>query len=289
MRLRWFDRLTVLLGIAVIGTTTEFALAQADDHGDDRDTATILDYDIAQSGTIDAAFSDVDVFRVDLQGRATVQFRSTRNVDTIGTLYDSEGGYLTSHDDIDLGGGNLNFLITTELDRGVYYLAVEGFGVGDYDVLSRFDLIGDDHGDTFGSSTVLPLGPRIAGNMNYKGDEDWFRIDFPVRTYAEVHTVSQSPVITELHYPTGDGFLRPELNNATRGTTRFRWYGTWEGTYYVAIVGSVSAYNIRVEADDTGCAVAVVQMMPEDFDVLEQDSPLVSTPKMEAPSATNVE
>ena len=267
-------RLSIVVGVA-IAAGGQLSWGQVDDHGDGRSEATRVDFGVAQTGTIDSLF-DVDVFRVDLQGRARVQFRSTMALDTLGRLYDSEGRFITSADDIDLFAGNTNFLITTELDRGVYYLEVEGFDLGDYGVLVRFDLIGDDHGDTFGSSTIVPLGPRLAGNVNDVADVDWFRLDFPVRTYADVYTVSQNPVVTALFHPDGDDVF-PNSNNRGSGTRNNRWFGDWEGTYYLAISGAVSAYNIRVEAEDTGCEVAAVQIAPARFEI-PVDAPLVSTP-----------
>ncbi|MCY4514450.1 MAG: hypothetical protein OXC69_04855 [Candidatus Tectomicrobia bacterium] len=249
-----------LVTITLAITAASTAMAQQDDHGNNRDTATRIQYDIAQPGTIHASF-DVDYFRVDLQGRARVQFRSTMDLDTIGTLYDSEGNFITSVDDI--GPGDFNFLITEELDRGVYYLKVEGFGnadIGDYQVLTRFNLSGDDHGNTYGSSTIVPLGPRIAGSVNNSSDDDWFRVDFPVRTYAEVITTSQNPISTDLYFP-DQGSVRPHPDNGGT-TTRHRWFGDWHGTFYFRVSGSVSAYNVRVEADDIGCGVAVSPLLP---------------------------
>ena len=275
--------LSIVVGAAVV-VGGQCSWGQTDDHGDGRSTATRIDYGIAQTGSIDSLF-DVDVFRVDLHGRARVQFRSTMALDTLGRLYDSEGLFITSHDDIDLAAGNVNFLITAELDRGIYYLEVEGYDLGDYGVLARFDLIGDDHGDTFGSSTIVPLGPRVAGNVNDRADVDWFRLDFPVRTYADVYTVSQKDVVTALYHPRGGDDVSPNPNNRTLGTRNFRWFGDWEGTYYLAVSGAVSAYNVRVEADDTGCSVATVQ--PVRFEV-PVDAPLVSTPLTGVSGAADV-
>ena len=142
------------------------------------------------------------------------------DVDTVGMLCDREEFLVSTNDDI--GGGNLNFLITEELDRGVYYLEVSGasFDTGDYQVLARFDLIGDDHGGTIRSSSILPLGPRVAGNMNDPDDVDWFRLDFPVGTYAELRTVSQNPVTTNVLAFYGDAILnlvacRPRITCGT--------------------------------------------------------------------------
>ncbi len=228
-------------------------LAQTDDHGDNRATATRLNYDIAASGSLGIP-GDVDVFRVDLQGSARVEFRSTMGLDTVGTLYDSEGEVIATADDIDPSTGNFNFQIKEDLERGVYYLEVGGFEMrtGDYQVLTRFDLTGDDHGDTFGASSILPIGPRFAGSINDEEDVDWFRVDFPTATFAEVHTVSQNPVMTELYIPQDDGTLELYEAGAQPDVGQV-WHGTWLGTSYFKVSGEVSAYNIRVEAEEPAC------------------------------------
>ena len=271
--------LTRLLTIVVTMGAACSALAQQDDHGDNRDTAARLHYDIAQSGTLESS-ADVDYFRVDLQGRARVELRSTMNLDAVGTLYDSEGGLITSADDIDPSAGNYNFSITEELERGVYYLEVAGFtssDIGDYQVLARFDLGDDDHGDTFGSSSILALGPRVAGSINNSSDVDWFRIDFPVSTYAEVITASQNPIAVELYFAQNDGTVLPFGSEGELVRDQV-WHGTFdEGTYYFGISGSVSAYNIRVEAEDIGCEVALSPLSRVELSEFELAVPVSST------------
>ena len=241
--------LTVALAVFVPGA----ALAQADDHGDSRATATRLHYDIAESGSLESS-GDVDYFRVDLQGSARVEFRSTMNLDTVGTLFDSEGEMVATADDINASAGNYNFRIKEDLDRGVYYLEVSGFEnrTGNYQVLTRFDLEGDDHGDTFGSSSILPIGPRFAGSINHEDDVDWFRVDFPTAMFAEVRTESQNPVLTELYVPQDDGTLELYEAGAQPDVGQV-WHGIWRGTSYFKVSGEVSAYNIRVEAEEASC------------------------------------
>ncbi|MCY4514451.1 MAG: hypothetical protein OXC69_04860 [Candidatus Tectomicrobia bacterium] len=254
--------LTRFLTIALAICVPCAAIAQSDDHGDNRATATRLNYDIAESGSLESP-GDVDYFRIDLQGRASVEFRSTMDLDTVGTLFDSEGTEVSTADDIDLAAGNFNFRITEELERGVYYLEVAGSAssTGDYQVLARFDLAGDDHGDSFGASSILPLGPRVAGSVNNPDDVDWFRIDFPVSTFAEVRTVSQHPISTNLYIPQDDGSL--EFFDAGAEPLRDQvWHGTWHGTYYFEVSGAVSAFNIRANAENTGCDVAASQSTP---------------------------
>ena len=245
--------LTRFLTMAIAVCVPCAVMAQADEHGDNRATATRLHYDIAESGSLQTP-GDVDVFRVDLQGSARVEFRTTMDLDTVGTLYDSEGEVIATADDIDAPSGNYNFRITENLERGVYYLEVAGFEMrtGSYQVLARFDLEGDDHGDTFGASSILPVGPSYAGSINDEDDVDWFRVDFPVPTIAEVQIRSQNPVLAELYVPQDDGSL--EIYDAgTQPDVGPVWHGTWLGTSYFKVSGEISAYNITVVAEEPAC------------------------------------
>ncbi|MCY4652719.1 MAG: PPC domain-containing protein [Dehalococcoidia bacterium] len=216
---------------------------------------------------------DVDYFRLDLQGRARVEIRTTMDLDTVGTLFDSEGEVIATSDDISPSTGNYNFRITEDLERGVYYLEVAGYSLsesGDYQVLARFDLAGDDHGDTFGSSSLLPLGPRLAGSVNDPNDIDWFRLDLPVTTLATVTTSSQDPVSVQLYLPNNDGTVQP-YGGKVQPFRITQWHGTFqEGTYYFAVSGEVSAYNVRVEAEDIGCKVAPSSLSPVELSEFDQ-------------------
>ena len=92
-----------------------------DDHGDTRLSSTVIQrYGVSEPGRLNLA-GDIDMFRLDLQGRAEVEMRTSGVLDTHGELYDDRGGLLTQDDD---GGSDLNFRIVATLAGGVYYLAV---------------------------------------------------------------------------------------------------------------------------------------------------------------------
>ena len=60
-----------------------------DDHGDARLASTRIEhYGVSEIGHLES-MGDVDVFRLDLQGRAEIEMRSSGALDTQGTLYDS--------------------------------------------------------------------------------------------------------------------------------------------------------------------------------------------------------
>ena len=103
-------------------------------------------------GTI-ADTTDVDVFRIDLAGKAAVTFATAGPTDTRGVLRDGAGEMLAS-DDASGPGGN-NFRITADLAPGTYYLDVSG-ATGNYAVNAELQTAGV-HGDTAALSTLLTL------------------------------------------------------------------------------------------------------------------------------------
>lgn len=216
------------------------ALAQDDDHGDDRLASTRLTYGVSTSGNI-ASSSDVDWFRLDLQGQATLLMFSTRDLDTVGVFYDSEGNELATDDD---GGSGLNFRIEETVEGGVYYVSVSSMmDVGDYKITARIVRAGDDHGDTPGASTVLPLDTRATGKIQPAEDVDAFRIDIAASMDMRISTSGSADTTGEL-LDSGDDVVV----TATMGGvgSNFRIERCLEpGIYYLLISASdAGAYNV---------------------------------------------
>ena len=123
----------------------------ATDHGGTAETSTLMAIGPPLTGAI-ADADDVDVFRIDLAGNATLTLAAAGQTDTMGVLRNGAGDELAS---ADTGGPAMNFSITEELAPGVYYLEVSG-AAGSYAVNAL--LGGDsDHGGTAGLSTLLTL------------------------------------------------------------------------------------------------------------------------------------
>ncbi len=133
--------------------------------------------------------ADVDVFRIDLAGSASVALATAGPTDTQGVLRDGAGAMLAVDDGS--GPAGHNFRISGEFAPGVYYLEVSG-ATGSYAVSAQ--LIGEaDHGDTAALSTPLPLysdddvaSVRPSALLSTAGrihaaetDMDVFRLDIP--------------------------------------------------------------------------------------------------------------
>lgn len=169
---------------------------ESDDHGNRPLDATLYEhYGVSESGRLETT-GDADVFRLDLEGRADVEVRSSGRLDTLGILYDSDGNVLAEDDD---AGSDLNFRILRTLDGGVYYIEVASdFDVGDYKMTARIRRQGDDHGDTSGASTFLPLGVRATGRVAPAEETDVFRIEVPEATGLRAGTAGPADTVGEL-------------------------------------------------------------------------------------------
>lgn len=99
-----------------------------DDHGNTRDSATLVSIPSSTAGRINTG-TDVDFFRLSLTSGRTLTLRTTSSVDTYGLLYNSSGSIIVENDDA--SDSNTNFSITRFLPAGTYYLAVEGYSSRD--------------------------------------------------------------------------------------------------------------------------------------------------------------
>ena len=134
---------------------------------------TRLTYGVTMDAELDAG--DIDVFRFDLQGRADIEVRGSGRLDTVAELLDSEGEVIGEDDD---SGPSFNFGFRETLDGGVYYVRVSS-DVGDTGThkITAYIVREDDHGDTSGNSSVLPLGVRATARIAPATDRDVFRVE----------------------------------------------------------------------------------------------------------------
>ena len=108
----------------------------ADDHGDDRASATRVTVGSDTSGALTPG--DTDWFRVDVNSSGTLEVYTSGSLDSVGRLEDAAGSLVDSDDD---GGAGSNFRLSADVDSGAYYVRVKGFGDdedGSYTLRVRF-------------------------------------------------------------------------------------------------------------------------------------------------------
>lgn len=156
-----------------------------DDHGGSPETAANLPLGATLSGTIEPV-GDTDFFRLELSRRTTLEAYGVGvQVSQAIRICEPEQRdfdfVLGDHDEY-LGWRR------RELDAGTYFLAVRSGGLaGDYEIGVR-DVGPDDHGDSPASATELALGEIAAGDIEPKGDLDYFRFDLPRRMVVTLST-----------------------------------------------------------------------------------------------------
>ena len=101
---------------------------------DTRECADDFDLNSTVSYSIDP-IDDIDWLRIEVTQAGTLRIWTTGNTDVIAGLTDNNGNFLVIDDD---SGTGWNFEIVHDVTPGTYYLVVEGFETGPYDLHSEF-------------------------------------------------------------------------------------------------------------------------------------------------------
>ena len=221
------------------------------DHGDTRDTATLIQHGFhphfsKTAGTLTTG--DRDWFKIVTQSNGRLTIRSDGDSETTyGQLYNAGGGLLAARDDID--GKKGDFKLTRELRPGTYFIQVSGWNfaertyssTGDYTLEASWQLVlptGDGRQQATSISLPHPDPNPDAGPFPYgirsPSDVDWFRIVVPspggkldVRTSGPVNTVGQ--------LESSDGTVLTTDRNSGNGDNFRVVHDVTAGTYYVRV------------------------------------------------------
>lgn len=239
---------SLFAALAALVTGSATADLSMPDDGNTRATSTVIAFGVRSEASLETR-DDVDVFRIELQGRAEIAVQSGGTTDTMAALSDSEGGTIATNDDA--SGTNLNFRIVETLEGGVYYLTVSGANgdTGPYRVLARIQRGGDDHGDTIGASTRI-TALETAGSLRPEGDVDAFRIDVGVETGAVLRTKGPTDTVGQLQDSAGNVVAEADTGgdrgNFVIDTTLM------PGIYYLMVSakpGETGGYSVEAEFD----------------------------------------
>ena len=162
-----------------------------DDHGDDYDTATLVELGSSVDGRIEPG-DDRDVFKIDLSdatGPTDLWVYTLGELDTFGGLYDATGNLIELNDDSFFADNIRAFSIRSVVQPGVYYVIAVGFlgEPGDYTFHAQAV---DDTGGTIETAKSLGLGSRDGGTINTPSDEDYFKLDFSESKHVIIDAVS---------------------------------------------------------------------------------------------------
>ena len=237
-------------------------------------------------GTIDEAMADLDYFRIDVPRDGTdVTVRSAGGTDTAGRLLDSALAEVAAED-----GGDGNFRIDTMLDAGTYYLEVMG-EAGRYRVIASGSdpdcacaeeaMAAMDHGGTAETSTLMPIGPPLTGEIAGADDVDVFRIDLAGNASVAFAAAGPTDTVGVLRNGAGE-----ELASADGGGPAMNFGITEElapGVYYLEVSGAAGSYAVSAQlggdsdtGDTAGLSTLLTLYSQDDVDNIKP-SALLST------------
>ena len=183
------------------GTWSTTATGQPADFGSTAETAGTLLLDSPVHGVLNNV-GDVDVFRIDLAATSTVWIFTTGNSDTVAELLTSEDVIIGGDDDGDLPDSGGNFLITTSLDAGAYYLRVRGYR----NTTGAYVLQAEEMTDSTGKSDAvpLPLDGTALGSFDNSSDEDFFKLEITADTELVLRSTGRTDTVAFLSNSSGD-------------------------------------------------------------------------------------
>ena len=242
----------------------------ADDHSDIIAGATRISVGDRLNGDIEHE-GDVDLFSFRARSGYyyTIRVRHGTNPDTILTLLDSDGRFITEDDDS--GGDGEPWLEWAAPSSGIYYVEVRGFD-GDATGTYRIEVdesdpepvpaptaapapprVADDHSDIIAGATRISLGDTLNGDIEHEGDIDLFSFRARSGYYYTIrvhHGTNPDTILTLLD---SDGRLITEDDDSGGdGEPRLEWAAPSTGNYYVEVRGfdGDATGTYRIELDE---------------------------------------
>ena len=156
------------------------------DQSNETDTAEELEPGTPVLGLIDPS-TDADLFKLEMPIAAEVFIYTTGDVDTVGTLIDSDGATLGTDDD---NGVHLNFLIRQNLAPGTYYIRVESYlsETGPYALFA----------EPAPPYSLVP-GTRVVQAISEGYDEDYYKIEITDTTDAWIFALGSLDTVGTLY------------------------------------------------------------------------------------------
>ncbi|MDA1055178.1 MAG: S8 family serine peptidase, partial [Planctomycetota bacterium] len=154
--------------------------ALADDHSDDPASATEIEVPSVTPGHLELS-SDADVFS--FAATAGEEYRITTILDGLEnaledsfiTILDTDGLTPLATNNNFFTGNPAAFLFWQAPTTDTYFIAVTSFNK-QHDGLYELAVSVDDHGDYTGVATTVAVDSQTAGDLEVKGDDDWFSI-----------------------------------------------------------------------------------------------------------------
>ncbi|HJO12901.1 MAG: hypothetical protein QGG67_11735 [Gammaproteobacteria bacterium] len=221
----------VLLVIIVASSAT----AAADDHGNDTSSATPIQPSSTTAGVLELQ-GDEDYFSLSIPSGGTLVVENAGSLSALGSLLDSAGNSVGFESGDAANSGR--FVISHTVTAGTYFVRVRGWfdffadstSTGSYSLVSTFTA--DDHGNDIFSATPIQTTSTTAGEIEIKGDLDFFSLIIPESGTLVIETTGASETAAWL-IDSFDNFLADTRDN---GFNISRTVAA--GTHYVGVVSS---------------------------------------------------
>ena len=193
---------------------------------------------------------DQDYFSISVPGAGSLRATTTGGLDTVGTIYDSEGNELANDDNT---GKGMNFDVSAPIAAaGTYYIKVEskGMGTGAYTLIVTFD-----HGDEISSATPAAIDTPITGNIEEDSDQDYFSVQVSSANLSNVDlliltaaTTGETDTVGTLYNNEGTQ-LATDDNSGEGMNFSVSTRVISPGTYYIRVEGmGTGAYSLSITA-----------------------------------------
>ena len=226
------------------------------DHGDTPQTATRVGLPSSTLG-VHEVDGDEDYFRVEVTQSGTLTAEITG-----GAAHYSYAGILSSSGNSLAGAGaGFSKSLNASVTAGTYYVRVVAGSVfstvgQSYTLVVSFTATpapppssSDIHGDSRETATLVNyLISSIDGNLDTRGDVDYFRMEVPQRGIIVARTTGSTDTVGTLEYSSGSRIARSDDTRGQEEDNFLVWSAVSSGTYYVKVEGyGTGDYTLEVE------------------------------------------
>jgi len=244
----------------------------SDDYSADSNTTGSVDVGNTTTGELET-LNDIDWIKVSLEAGKVYQIDAMSDiVDVmIDGVYDENGKYIDNTWDDDSGAGlNAQSFIKADY-TGDYYIAIDGYNIGSYDVKINEITLSDNEVDNVNTKASVKVdnAPYI-GNVDYAKDEDWVKVTLSANTTYQIDLKGDTLSDTVINgiYDANGKLISNTFNddNGFSLDSQVVFTAKNDGDYYISVGGydsNTGSYNLFVSTADS----TTVQKDTQDNDI----------------------
>ena len=162
-------------------------------------------------------------------------------------------------------GGSATGEIETSNDFDWFAVGAAGTGEGTY-TLSVRNFHPDDFGQTPGTSGAVEVDGSVTGEIDYRGDRDWFAVEFEAGKTYQIQLEGSSTGAGTLDDPSLRGVIRPDgllSHNTTNDDS-----GVGLNSLYLYTARSTGTYHVAASASGHRrgtYALSVTEVTTDDY------------------------